>query len=244
MINTKKKGFTLIELLVVIAIIALLAAILFPVFARARENARKSSCLNNLKQLGLGLMQYTQDYDECLPGRYMGPGTEYWSWRRLTLPYTKSTQIYLCPSNSARTNKSYDSRDADLTQAAVNVPLGTVPIFGASYSCNGAVYGGGNTLMPANTARNLADVPEPAKTLMLGEMTNGYTEMAISTVANAGRGHLGTANFTFVDGHVKAMKPSATGSPINMWNIETNTGDGDTTLMGYLRAWDDRVAGF
>lgn len=61
------KGFTLIELLVVIAIIAILAAILFPVFARARENARRSSCMSNMKQIGLGLMQYTQDYDEKLP---------------------------------------------------------------------------------------------------------------------------------------------------------------------------------
>lgn len=61
------KGFTLIEILVVIAIIALLAAILFPVFARARENARRTSCASNLKQIGLGIMQYTQDYDERMP---------------------------------------------------------------------------------------------------------------------------------------------------------------------------------
>src|SRR5687768_5924591 len=65
--NGALKGFTLIELLVVIAIIAILAAILFPVFARARENARRSSCQSNLKQIGLGFAQYTQDYDEKMP---------------------------------------------------------------------------------------------------------------------------------------------------------------------------------
>src|SRR6476619_7261623 len=79
---SKSKGFTLIELLVVIAIIALLAAILFPVFARARENARKSSCANNLKQLALGFLQYTQDYDETLPGLggYSAPSQDAGQW--------------------------------------------------------------------------------------------------------------------------------------------------------------------
>src|ERR1051325_7590284 len=67
------RGFTLIELLVVIAIIAILAAILFPVFGRARENARRSSCQSNLKQIGLGLLQYEQDFDESLPGSWFGP---------------------------------------------------------------------------------------------------------------------------------------------------------------------------
>lgn len=67
-----RKAFTLIELLVVIAIIAILASILFPVFARARENARRTSCVSNLKQLGLGMMQYTQDYDERYPRGYWG----------------------------------------------------------------------------------------------------------------------------------------------------------------------------
>ncbi|HJN14002.1 MAG TPA: DUF1559 domain-containing protein [Armatimonadota bacterium] len=98
-------GFTLIELLVVIAIIAILAAILFPVFARAREKARQSSCLSNIKQLGLGCMMYTQDYDERLPIGWsvwlagqnpcsLGSGT----WRVLTEPYVKNRQLWECPS--------------------------------------------------------------------------------------------------------------------------------------------------
>ncbi|HOQ30130.1 MAG TPA: prepilin-type N-terminal cleavage/methylation domain-containing protein [Armatimonadota bacterium] len=75
MLNRRQAGFTLIELLVVIAIIAILAAILFPVFARARENARKSSCLSNCKQLGMALMQYAHDYDEYVVPYTVGPVT-------------------------------------------------------------------------------------------------------------------------------------------------------------------------
>ena len=89
--SNRKTGFTLIELLVVIAIIAILAAILFPVFARARENARRSSCMSNMKQIGLGVMQYLQDYDE----RYM---PEHDEWVDAVQPYIKSTQIFRCPS--------------------------------------------------------------------------------------------------------------------------------------------------
>jgi prepilin-type N-terminal cleavage/methylation domain-containing protein/prepilin-type processing-associated H-X9-DG protein len=106
----KRAAFTLIELLVVIAIIAILAAILFPVFARARENARRASCQSNLKQIGLGVMQYTQDYDERLPIGLNTDGPVYFNgqlwpqftlrWTNLIDPYTKSTQIYTCPSQS------------------------------------------------------------------------------------------------------------------------------------------------
>src|SRR5688500_18904923 len=106
----RKRGFTLIELLVVIAIIAILAAILFPVFAKAREAARKTSCLNNLKQIGTGMMMYAQDYDENMPAAAFGNypnglwGSPLWNdygWTYifpLLDPYTKNSQIYACPS--------------------------------------------------------------------------------------------------------------------------------------------------
>ncbi|HEX8550734.1 MAG TPA: DUF1559 domain-containing protein [Abditibacteriaceae bacterium] len=90
-------GFTLIELLVVIAIIAILAAILFPVFARARENARRSSCQSNLKQIALGVAQYTQDSDEKYPGTPESGKT----WVDQLQPYLKSKQIFVCPSGTA-----------------------------------------------------------------------------------------------------------------------------------------------
>jgi len=95
----KRVGFTLIELLVVIAIIAILAAILFPVFAKAREKARQSSCASNLKQLGLALMQYAQDYDERYPMMYRYMPDLYW-WADVTQPYIKNYQLLVCPSGS------------------------------------------------------------------------------------------------------------------------------------------------
>src|SRR2546421_4309664 len=97
----RRTAFTLIELLVVIAIIAILAAILFPVFARARENARRSSCQSNLKQIGLGVLQYVQDYDETFPmGRTADPILGQWAsgWSATIQPYVKSSQIMQCPS--------------------------------------------------------------------------------------------------------------------------------------------------
>lgn len=92
----KRRGFTLIELLVVIAIIAILAAILFPVFARAREKARQSSCLSNMKQLGLGMLMYAQDYDELLA--MYAPSTYAYNWFNSIAPYIKNDQIFKCPS--------------------------------------------------------------------------------------------------------------------------------------------------
>jgi prepilin-type N-terminal cleavage/methylation domain-containing protein/prepilin-type processing-associated H-X9-DG protein len=98
-----RRGFTLIELLVVIAIIAILASILFPVFAKAREKARQTACLSNLKQLGLASLQYAQDYDEALPpyrtptgNSLQGYGWIYWP--EFILPYIKNTQVMVCPS--------------------------------------------------------------------------------------------------------------------------------------------------
>lgn len=101
--RTMKHGFTLIELLVVIAIIAILAAILFPVFAQARAKARQAACLSNLKQIGLGISQYTQDYDEVIPPAFIayGPNTTLnVSWPTLIFPYIKSSDVFVCPSAS------------------------------------------------------------------------------------------------------------------------------------------------
>ncbi|MBC8134421.1 MAG: prepilin-type N-terminal cleavage/methylation domain-containing protein, partial [Fibrella sp.] len=101
--NRQHRGFTLIELLVVIAIIAILAAILFPVFAQAREKARQTSCLSNEKQLELALLQYAQDYDETFP---TGVQKDWYAvtWPLLVQPYVKSLDVFRCPSDSAGGN--------------------------------------------------------------------------------------------------------------------------------------------
>jgi prepilin-type N-terminal cleavage/methylation domain-containing protein/prepilin-type processing-associated H-X9-DG protein len=94
--SRRAAGFTLIELLVVIAIIAILAAILLPVFAKARENARKATCQSNERQLAMGMLQYTQDYDELLPRGYTTPPSR--DWKTDVTPYLKNSQIFTCPS--------------------------------------------------------------------------------------------------------------------------------------------------
>jgi prepilin-type N-terminal cleavage/methylation domain-containing protein/prepilin-type processing-associated H-X9-DG protein len=135
----KHRGFTLIELLVVIAIIAILAAILFPVFAQAREKARQTACLSNVKQLGLGCMMYAQDYDETLP---MGLGNG--RWYDNVAPYIKNLVIRQCPSQSLR------------LQSNSNVNSGTY--YGLNQSLGGANYGA-----------RLAMFQAPAGLAMLGD---------------------------------------------------------------------------
>lgn len=233
----KQFAFTLIELLVVIAIIAILAAILFPVFARARENARRASCQSNLKQIGLGVMQYTQDYDEQMPARIVTTNPSM-IWKDLIQPYVKSTQLFACPSNPIAKEATFQSN-----------PLQPIA---AGYSPNSnhslAVFG--------NTgAYSIASFQFPATTLAVCEttfvnsdfdVTASYfatTNQSGGTVPNKGatmftgiyNGHLSMGNYLFVDGHVKAMKPLQTISTtmggsgaVNMW--ANNNTDFTTTI--------------
>jgi len=124
----KRRGFTLIELLVVIAIIAILAAILFPVFAQARESARRTSCLSNLKQLDLACHMYSQDYDECFPCDYYACNSSTTHARLVgqLLPYMKNMQIMYCPS-AARTGM------ADILPTEANKAAGNIGYYYYSY---------------------------------------------------------------------------------------------------------------
>ncbi len=202
----KRRGFTLIELLVVIAIIAILAAILFPVFAKAREKARQASCLSNLKQVGLAFQQYTQDYDEQYMDRDMG-GV---SFRGLLNPYIKSFQIWKCPSNPDKNNDGNGYSD--------------------NYSINDA-----NSVFSAANPPSLSSVQSPANKFLVVETGNGAgwddyasgwwcsgndVKQNQSCCWDSGyAGHTNNMDNLFCDGHVKALRPAATAQPFNMWDF-------------------------
>jgi len=186
----RRKGFTLIELLVVIAIIAILAAILFPVFARAREKARQASCLNNVKQLALAVQMYAQDYDDCLNHyRHESPGNTSITWQHMIYPYIQNEQIYLCPSGAP-------SASARRTH------------YGWNYRYIGWAGKGGTA---ANAAFSLAQFTHPAETICIGERNvRGWggvvyvpSQDTLWPDNNPGDVHNGGANYAFIDGHAK-----------------------------------------
>ncbi|MEO7720067.1 MAG: DUF1559 domain-containing protein [Capsulimonas sp.] len=155
--QNKFRGFTLIELLVVIAIIAILAAILFPVFAKAREKARQTSCLSNEKQLGLGLLQYAQDNEETFPGGVNNLGR---GWAGAIYPYVKSAGVYKCPDDST-------APQANMVQT----PLAEVDS-PTSYGLNGNLTGRNTWVGPKSAS--IASWNAPANTVALFEI-NGMT---------------------------------------------------------------------
>jgi prepilin-type N-terminal cleavage/methylation domain-containing protein/prepilin-type processing-associated H-X9-DG protein len=208
--TTKRKnarGFTLIELLVVISIIALLAAILFPVFARARENARRSSCISNAKQLSLGIVMYAQDYDERMMPLYYG--TVYWPY--LTLPYTKSQQILNCPSESGA---KYVATTDPVYSWNTNVD------YGMSMQLSGGLPAG--VRGPA-----LSQIAKPSETVLLADTTNNWQVQPSVIGANpAVYRHLDTTVVAFCDGHAKPMRKADL-------EIRTSTGE-DGIAQGNL----------
>ena len=211
--GSTRRGFTLIELLVVIAIIAILAAILFPVFAQAREKARQTACLSNMKQLGLGIMQYAQDYDETMPiastaspasfkGATGATITTTGYWWLVIQPYIKSMEVMVCPSLG---------RDKGWPKSGSNTGS-----YGANY--RGAIG--------RRAAVSLASHEQPASLITLSE-----TRLRWDDVSTSGRWgyyafaptmqfpesngywwnvdfrHSNMVNVAFADGHAKAMNP-------------------------------------
>lgn len=226
----RSAGFTLIELLVVVAIIGLLAAILFPVFSRVRENARRASCQSNLKQIGASVMQYMQDYDEACPlswyNAQTGDAVSYnyvVRWMDMVYPYVKSDQVFSCPSLK---NRVYLPGTPNVSAPSNNY---------GGYIVNNDFYTPNNAwTAPASTAGagavpkeivTSAKFAQPANTIWycdgdgsseneaIGETQIGaaaptYSNDTISFHHLVFR-HLRLANFLFCDGHVKAMSYDA-----------------------------------
>jgi len=196
----QSKGFTLIEILVTIAIIAIIAAILFPVFARARENARRASCMSNEKQMGVAAMMYSQDYDEQVLPSYVG--SQYWPY--LLQPYTKSTQVFDCPSDTG--NDKYDGGTWYTSMGSIG-PL--------EYGYSQLLSAG----LPAGVrSPTLAAIPQPSATVMLVDSSNwravpanadfiasGTWKFVVDSTSYPQYRHLDTANVLFCDGHAKSM---------------------------------------
>ena len=211
----RTNAFTLIELLVVIAIIAILAAILFPVFAKAREKARQASCSSNLKQQVLACLQYSNDYDERFPKNHWDGSTSFANhertWAQMTYPYVKNVQIFRCPSQSGTSVTPGSAGNY------VQVPYG-------SYGYSSWMH-----------QRALADITSPAMLFILMDATNPWND----TCQNARRlcfRHNEGGNFAFTDGHVK-WRRSRTPRPQEWWPDRTGFYGTNSSCGSYPQQW-------
>jgi prepilin-type N-terminal cleavage/methylation domain-containing protein/prepilin-type processing-associated H-X9-DG protein len=218
--SREKLAFTLIELLVVVAIISIIAAILFPVFGRARENARRSTCQSNLKQIGFGILQYAQDYDETMVRNFYEANIQTTPhWQDVTFPYVKSTQLYTCPSDLLKIN--------GLLILAPN-RLAAAREMG-SYAISNAY--GDTTALEAEPPQGkaLSQLVEPSTTLLVSDVLDTESNADLfwldaaapsindavsprfidATAGDTVERHLGTTNVLYCDGHVKSVRLEA-----------------------------------
>ena len=242
--SARFRGFTLIELLVVIAIIAILAAILFPAFAKARESARRISCTSNLKQIGMAAIQYTQEYDEKYVQTDFGwnGSVSQYGWMQTLQPYVKSTQLFKCPSDTQtgipgfanpapagyvdpfHTSYIMNTGMRDLSAADVKVPSSTV------YITDGGARGVNS--MAAVTENSEAKgrafiLGDVASTTLKDNYAAGVlaNDATVSAWAAPAVRHLETTNVLFTDGHVKSMRPNAFYYPNTNW-LKPDVGGG------------------
>lgn len=213
-----RAAFTLIELLVVIAIIAILAAILFPVFAQAREKARSISCASNLRQIGIAYLQYTQDYDETTPtvSKAKQPGglngTTYSpAWYTVINPYVKSAGLFVCPDRTDVIPENACSQDNFFnlpTCIGYGYNDGMISDGGYGLLLKQTTDANGKTLRPG---RSIADIVYPADMVAFGDT---YDDLSValdnilsklSPYSTKRLRHMQRFNFCFVDGHVKNM---------------------------------------
>ncbi len=216
------RGFTLIELLVVIAVIAILAAFLFPVFQKARESARRTACLSNLRQIGLALAQYTQDSDDTMPPIAYAGGGDTTTWRQLTCLYAKSARVYSCPSNAY----------GDVA------PLGDGDRFFVSYGANDSAFSSDAAVV------GLGQIENPAGVFLIGESDGGgwklnnppnppltFPDCAECDVPQEGShtdlfaGHFTRSNWLFADGHTRALRPTQTCTGEDIWDLGSSNAD-------------------
>ncbi len=216
--SNDRRGFTLIELLVVIAIIAILAAILFPVFAQAREKARQTSCLSNLKQQGTATYMYVQDYDETFPlGLYLSVGSTgpctMTSFAEIT-PYQKNSDIQKCPSDSTALKVNTAVATLQAPPTCVANPLLTVVSYQPNYDLFVFPTSLPNPPFPTKGAVALAALSYPTDTGVLADATAALGAVAgdpnypsLLPTPIQGR-HSGTANVVYADSHAKAIHTS------------------------------------
>ncbi|MCE5238781.1 DUF1559 domain-containing protein [bacterium] len=196
----RRHGFTLIELLVVIAIIAILAAILFPVFAKAREKARQSSCSSNIKQISLGILSYAQDYDEKFPLALAGSLTgSFYLFNELIDPYIKNAQIWQCPSKKdalvlSAIGKANLGYSVDIARP---MPSGVYRMFGIPYAIVGTY------------SCSLGQIDQPAQTAMMCDVRGSIDTTPNIAISEDPR-HNDGCNYGYADGHVKWERPNPT----------------------------------
>jgi prepilin-type N-terminal cleavage/methylation domain-containing protein/prepilin-type processing-associated H-X9-DG protein len=235
----RRRGFTLIELIVVIAIIAILAAILFPVFAQARERARMTACVSNMRQIGSALMMYTQDYDETFPYAFFrgnrGTGADpSYVWKNAIRSYLKSLDVLACPSNPhsrctpgiPRVNPPTAGSNA---LGWENEPERRMPISYSMNTCTATWYSIDSPGGPRTPPLRQAQLVRPGDTLLICESTWGQGDMHAAWLWQACPGIFAhsagkVGNFIFYDGHVKSKKWLSTVHPLNEnnWELSPN----------------------